>query len=232
MKFNIIRLLDFFFAAVALVFLLPVFIIVIPILKFTGEGEVFYRQPRIGLNSKKFNILKFATMKKDSPNMEGGTLTVEDDPRILPLGHFLRSSKINELPQIINILIGDMSIIGPRPLTEEIISYYNPKSRDEILSTRPGLSGIGSIIFRNEQEILSKANDRHNFYLEFIAPYKMTLETWYIQNKSIILYLKLIYLTAYAVLFKSSQLHWKLFSDLPKPPKQLYSDIGYLKNKS
>ena len=134
-----IRIFDFILSLIAIIFLLPIFILIIPILKFTGEGEVFYYQSRIGFKGKKFYIIKFATMKKDSPNLEGGMLTIDNDPRILPLGHFLRATKINELPQIFNILLGNMSIIGPRPLTEEIISYYDQESRDIILSSKPGL---------------------------------------------------------------------------------------------
>ena len=229
MKNRMIRAIDFFLALIAIIFLLPIFIIIIPILRFTGEGEVFYFQERYGLSGKKFNILKFATMKKDSPNLDGGMLTVENDPRILPIGHFLRASKINELPQIINILIGDMSIIGPRPLTEEIISYYDIESKLQILSTRPGLSGIGSIVFRNEQEILCGVTNRHDFYSNEIAPYKKKLEIWYVQNKSFFLNLKLILFTALAVLLKSSQLHWYFLKNLPIPPDAIKNQIGFPK---
>lgn len=220
-----IRCLDFCLAFLAILFLLPIFLIIIPVLRFTGEGEVFYRQERSGLNGIKFNILKFATMKKNSPSLEGGMLTVENDPRILPLGHFLRASKINELPQIINILIGDMSLIGPRPLTKEIISYYDNDSKMLILSTRPGLSGIGSIIFRNEQEILSSVGNRHDFYSKEIAPYKMKLEIWYVKNKNLSLNLKLILFTLLAVIFKSSKSHWKFLKNLPDKPDSLKNMI-------
>ena len=141
-----IRAIDFLLALIAIIFLLPIFIIIVPILRFTGEGEVFYFQERYGLSGKKFNILKFATMKKDSPNLDGGMLTVENDPRILPIGHFLRASKINELPQIINILIGDMSIIGPMSLTEEIISYYDIgiKAKNIVYQARPFWNWLNS----------------------------------------------------------------------------------------
>lgn len=222
-----IRIFDFILSLIAIIFLLPIFILIIPILKFTGEGEVFYYQSRIGFKGKKFYIIKFATMKKDSPNLEGGMLTIDNDPRILPLGHFLRATKINELPQIFNILLGNMSIIGPRPLTEEIISYYDQESRDIILSSKPGLSGIGSIIFRSEQEILSETDNIHKYYSEEIAPYKMELEKWYIYNKSLLLNIKLILVTINAVIFKASQLHWRIFNNLPNPPQSLKQKIGF-----
>ena len=122
-----------------------------------------------------------------------------------------------------------MSIIGPRPLTEEIISYYDLESKKQILSTRPGLSGIGSIVFRNEQEMLSDVTNRHQFYSNEIAPYKKDLEIWYVQNKSLFLNLKLILFTVSAVLIKSSKLHWKFLKNLPIPPDAIKSKIGYPK---
>jgi len=114
-----IRFFDVLFSTLFLIMLIPLFIIVIPILKFTGEGEIFFLQDRIGKDGKKFKLIKFATMLKDSPNMPLGTLTIKNDPRILPFGGILRKTKVNELPQFINVLLGDMSIIGPRPQTEQ-----------------------------------------------------------------------------------------------------------------
>ena len=220
-----IRLFDFILSLFALIVLSPVFLIVIPILSLTGEGEIFYLQKRIGKNGKTFKIIKFVTMTKNSEFMEGGTITVENDPRILPIGHFLRASKINELPQIINILIGDMSIIGPRPLTEETISYYEENAKKIVLSVKPGLSGIGSIIFRNEQELLEKTEDRHKFYSEYIAPYKLELELWYVEKRSLVLNFLLILLTISAVLIKGSQFHWRIFKTLPEPPLELKKNL-------
>lgn len=222
-----IRLFDFILSLFALIMLSPVFLIVIPILSLTGEGEIFYLQKRIGKNGKTFKIIKFVTMTKNSEFMEGGTITVENDPRILPIGHFLRSSKINELPQIINILIGDMSIIGPRPLTEETISYYEENAKKIVLSVKPGLSGIGSIIFRDEQELLERTEDRHKFYSEYIAPYKLELELWYVEKRTLTLNFLLIFLTLTAVLIKGSQYHWRFFKSLPEPPLKLKKTLQY-----
>ncbi|MBK7636813.1 MAG: sugar transferase [Saprospiraceae bacterium] len=125
-------------------------------LKMTGEGEVFYFQKRIGKNSKYFDIWKFATMLKNSPNMGTGMITVRNDPRLTPLGRFLRKTKINELPQIINVIKGDMSIVGPRPTVEKHANAYGDEIRDKIYSIKPGITGIGSILFRDEEAFLSR----------------------------------------------------------------------------
>ena len=113
------RLFDVLFSATALLILSPLFVPIVIILRLSGEGEVFFFQERIGKNGELFKLFKFATMLKDSPNLGTGTVTMKNDPRILPVGKFLRTSKINELPQLLNIFLGDMSIIGPRPLTPQ-----------------------------------------------------------------------------------------------------------------
>jgi lipopolysaccharide/colanic/teichoic acid biosynthesis glycosyltransferase len=119
-----IRLFDIFFSALAILVLFPFMIPVMIGLKLTGEHYIFYNQLRIGKNGKEFNLFKFATMLKNSPNLPGGILTQKDDPRILPMGKFLRKTKINELPQLINIFIGQMSIIGPRPQAKQHYDLY------------------------------------------------------------------------------------------------------------
>jgi lipopolysaccharide/colanic/teichoic acid biosynthesis glycosyltransferase len=215
-----IRFLDIFFSLIAIILLLPLLIVVILILKFSGEGEVFYLQPRIGKHGKIFNIFKFATMLKNSSSMSLGTITIQNDPRVLPLGKFLRKTKINELPQLVNILFGDMSIIGPRPQAQNSFNKFPKDIQKLIIKTTPGLSGIGSIIFRNEELLLNNASDSHYFYEKIIAPYKGNLEKWYIQNKTIYTYLLLIILTAWVIFFPRSKLPWKLFN-LPKPDEKL-----------
>ena len=121
------RLFDLILSFIALFFLFPFFLIISIILLFTGEGEVFYLQERIGFKNKKFKIIKFATMIKDSPNIGTGSITLRDDPRVLPIGKILRKTKINELPQIFNVIIGNMSIVGPRPQMERDLDKF-PKS--------------------------------------------------------------------------------------------------------
>ena len=222
MQERLIRFFDIFFSGLALIVLSPFLIPVMITLKLTGEHEVFYLQERIGKDGKPFKLIKFATMLKDSPNMGTGTVTVKDDPRILPFGKFLRKTKINELPQLINILKGDMSIIGPRPQTPRCFNAFPKKSQEAIKKVKPGLSGIGSVVFRNEEEILDDASiDRLKYYDEVIAPYKGELEEWFLQNRNLYTYFMLIFLTAWAVINPKTRLHFKVFKDLPRPPKEL-----------
>ena len=183
------RLLDITLSIVALAILLPLFIPIILILKFTAEGEVFYFQERIGLNNSRFQIWKFATMLKNSMNIGTGSITLQNDPRVTGIGKFLRKTKINELPQIINILKGDISIVGPRPLVTKTFSAYSEEVQSRIYNVKPGLTGIGSIIFRDEESLISaiKNEDPHDFYKRIIAPYKGKLEMWYQENKSFLL---------------------------------------------
>lgn len=197
----IIRANDILLSLLALIFLSPVLVLVIIILRLTGEGEIFYFQERIGKSSRSFKVFKFATMLKNSPNIGTGTLTIKDDPRVLPLGRFLRKSKINELPQLWNILIGDMSLIGPRPLTTDTYSLYSVEGQELISSVRPGLSGLASICFRNEENIITDMKDPKKYYVDVISPSKESLEIWYVKNFSIMLYYKLILATILAVIF-------------------------------
>lgn len=216
------RSIDLFISIFALAFLSPLFITVIIILKFTGEGEVFYLQKRLGFLNKKFNIIKFATMLKDSPNLGSGSLTLRGDPRVLPFGKFLRKSKINELPQIFNVIIGNMSIVGPRPQMQVDFDKFPIDKRNEIYKSQPGITGIGSIIFRDEEKWISDFDgDKHKFYKDKIAPYKAEVEIWYYQNRSVFIDLKLIFLTAWVIIFPNSNLVYKLFKSLPEKPSHL-----------
>ncbi len=216
-----IRMFDIMLALCALIVISPLFVTLIFILRFTGEGEVFYRQKRIGRQQKVFYVLKFATMLKDSPSMGLGTITVQNDPRILPLGHFLRKTKINELPQLLNVILGDMSLVGPRPLTVENFLLYSLDVQKGISNVRPGLSGIGSIIFRHEENLLAKAPDKKIFYSNIIAPYKGELEMWYVNNSSTITYFKIILVTIIVIVNPKSKLVDAYFCGLPALPKEL-----------
>ena len=193
------RLFDVIFSGIALIALIPIFLPLIVLLRFTGEGEIFFLQDRIGKQGKFFKLYKFATMLKNSPNIGTGTVTVHNDPRVLPLGNLLRKTKINELPQLVNIFKGDMSFIGPRPQTQRCFDAFPIKYQQEIIKVRPGLSGIGSIIFRNESEMINVNNNPENFYDEIIMPYKGSLEAWYVSNQNLWTYLCLIFLTAWVV---------------------------------
>lgn len=215
------RFFDIFFSIFALMVLIPIFFPLMLVLKLTGEGEVFFLQKRVGKDGNLFNLLKFATMLKNSPNIGTRTLTIKDDPRVLPLGKFLRKSKFNELPQLFNILKGDMSIIGPRPLTVETYNSYSESTKEILKKIKPGLSGIGSIIFRTEEELLNNRLNSLDFYNNIISQYKGLLEEWFFAKKSLSVYFILILITIWIVFFPSTKIVWKIFPDLPKPPKEL-----------
>jgi lipopolysaccharide/colanic/teichoic acid biosynthesis glycosyltransferase len=212
------RLLDIVVSLLALIILTPVLLPVVIILRFSAEGYVFYFQDRIGKYRVNFRIIKFATMLKDSPNLASGSITLSGDWRVTKPGKFLRKTKINELPQIINILKGDISLVGPRPLVTKTFSAYNEDVQSKIYNVKPGLTGIGSIIFRDEESIISAITDEdpHEFYKRVIAPYKGELEMWYQSNNSFFLDLQLIFMTAWVILVPTSKLYEKWFKDLPK----------------
>ncbi|AGA32469.1 Lipid carrier : UDP-N-acetylgalactosaminyltransferase [Thioalkalivibrio nitratireducens DSM 14787] len=218
------RFVDIVFSGLAVLVLLPVLLPIMLALRLTGEGEIFFRQQRIGKDGEPFGLLKFATMLKDSPNMGTGTVTVKDDPRILPVGRFLRKTKINELPQLFNILKGDMSIVGPRPQERRCFDAFAPEVQMQLIRVRPGLSGIGSIVFRDEESILGLVDDPVRFYDDVIAPYKGAVERWYIDHQTLRNYFLVIAVTAWVVLFPRSPIVWRVF-DLPAPPPELERNL-------
>jgi lipopolysaccharide/colanic/teichoic acid biosynthesis glycosyltransferase len=216
------RLLDIIFSLTALLFFLPFGVIIVIILRFTGEGEVFYTQSRIGRNGRQFGLLKFATMLKNSPNIGAGDITVKNDPRVLPVGQFLRKTKINEIPQLINILIGDMSVIGPRPQTPKNLEYFPPMEKEIILSMRPGLSGIGSIVFRDEEVIVASSGKTiEECYNELIGPYKAKLEVWYSGHQNMGTYFLLIMITVWVIVYPRSEIYRRIWPSLPPSPDEL-----------
>ncbi len=213
------RFFDVLLSFLAIFILSPILLPVAFILKFTGEGEIIYTQSRSGFGGKEFGLYKFATMLKNSPNIGAGEITLKSDPRVLPFGKFLRKTKINEIPQLFNILVGDMSVVGPRPMVMSTYLKYPSHARSQIDSVRPGLTGIGSIIFRDEEEYLSDRDDPLKFYENYIIPYKSDLEIWFIKNNSFWLYVKIIFITAWVVFFPNSKIHKKVFNDLPQMPE-------------
>ncbi|MCF1752602.1 sugar transferase [Mariniradius sp. RY-2] len=197
----------------------PIMIPLMTLLRLTGEGKVFYVQQRIGKGGQPFGLIKFATMLENSANLPGGDVTMGNDPRVLPVGRVLRKTKINELPQLINIFKGDISLVGPRPLTTKTFAFYPKEVQNQIKDLTPGLTGIGSIVFRDEEKILASSPKPHlQCYAEDIAPYKGKLEVWYKNNQSLGLDLKLIFVTAWVVLFPDSNIYEKLFKGLPENP--------------
>lgn len=227
LRFFMERFFDILFSSLALFILSPMLIPIAVILKLTGEGEIFFLQERVGKDGISFKLFKFATMLKDSPNIGTGTVTMKSDPRVLPVGKFLRKTKINELPQLLNILLGDMSLIGPRPLTIQTFSSYPSVTRKIINQVRPGLSGIGSIIFRGEEDIMHGSSASVDFYDNVIAPYKGSIEEWFVLNKSLYIYFVAIFVTAWAVLNPRTKIAWKVFKGLPKPPNELMKALNY-----
>jgi len=213
------RFFDFTFSLIALLILSPLLIPIVIGLKLTGEGYVWYFQERVGKDNGLFDIWKFATMLKDSVNMAGGLITTKKDPRITPMGGFLRTSKINELPQLINILKGDMSIVGPRPVMQKSFAAYPDDVKKVIYNVRPGLTGIGSIIFRDEESLITEVRDAGgdtwDFYKNKIYPFKGKVEQWYQANQSFMTDLKIIIVTAWVILFPKSNIVYSWFPDLP-----------------
>lgn len=208
------RVTDVCVAGTILIFFSPMWVVLMIILRLTGEGEIFFKQKRIGYNNKEFLIWKFATMLKDSPS--SGTITAENDTRILPLGRFLRKTKMNELPQLLNVLTGEMSIVGPRPLTKEAFNLYPEELKPFVYQSKVGITGVGSIIFRNEEQILANSGKEvRQCYEEDIMPVKGALEVWYNQNISFMTDAKIIILTAITIIKSDNALHVRWFKDIP-----------------
>jgi lipopolysaccharide/colanic/teichoic acid biosynthesis glycosyltransferase len=211
------RFFDILISLLVLVILLPFLLPIALILRLTGEGYVFYYQRRIGYHNQYFDIIKFATMLKNSPNMGTGSITLRNDPRLLPMGKFLRKSKINELPQIINVLKGDMSIVGPRPLVDKTFNAYPEQIRCKVYDSKPGITGIGSVVFRDEEKLISESGmPPHEFYEQIVAPYKGALEIWYNKNKGFRVDCMIIVLTVLAIFMPQSNFTHKVFRDLPE----------------
>jgi lipopolysaccharide/colanic/teichoic acid biosynthesis glycosyltransferase len=216
------RFLDVLVSGAAIVVLTPLLAPVMLALRLTGEGEVFYKQKRIGYRNTSFGIWKFATMLKDSPNLGTGSLTVRGDPRVTPVGRSLRATKVNELPQLINVFTGDMSFVGPRPQVQVDYDGYPQHVRERIYDVRPGVTGIGSIVFRDEERLLSRPGiDPRAFYRDEIAPFKGELEMWYLDHRSLWLDARLAALTVWVVLRPTSDVVYRTFSDLPARPAWL-----------
>lgn len=216
------RIIDLILALIALIVLFPFLLPISLLLMVTGEKEVFYLQNRVGFKNQYFKIWKYATMLKNSSNMGTGSLTIRNDPRVTPIGKFLRKTKINEFPQIINVLIGNMAIVGARPQMEVDFLKFSEDVQKVIYNTKPGITGIGSIIFRDEEKWITNAGgDPHVFYKEHIAPYKGELEIWYQKNINFVTDIKLVFCTAWVIIFSESQIPFKIFKGLPTKPNEL-----------
>lgn len=192
------RLLDIFSSALVLLLLLPLWLIIALAIVLESRGGVFYRQIRVGKDNKDFYLYKFRTMRTGSD--QKGLLTVgERDSRITRVGYFLRKYKIDEFPQLLNVLKGDMSIVGPRPEVRKYVDMYTPEQM-RVLSVRPGLTDIASIQYVHENELLAASDDPEKTYIEEVMPAKLALNLQYIDNQSVLGDIKLIWKTFVAIL--------------------------------
>ena len=176
------RVFDFSLAAIGLIVLSPLLTTVALAVRVGSPGPIFYRGPRVGINGQRFNILKFRTMVANA-EASGGSTTPVDDPRVTAVGRFLRGNKLDELPQLWNILIGEMSFVGPRPQVQWAVDLYTPEER-LVLSVRPGITDYASLRFANEGEILKGSKDPDRDYMEKIHPEKMRLSLEYVRSRS------------------------------------------------
>jgi lipopolysaccharide/colanic/teichoic acid biosynthesis glycosyltransferase len=228
------RLFDFLLSGIALLLLSPVLMTVIVILKLTGEHEVFYVQERVGFRGKIIYLTKFVTMMKNSPNMGTQDITIKDDPRVLPFGKFLRKSKLNEVPQLWDVFVGTLSLVGWRPLMPKGFADYPQWVQEKILRVKPGLTGIGSLVFRDEEAIIARAQeegrDLRQCYREDIMPFKGELESWYVDHASMWTDLKIVVATAIAVLRPRWRGFWGWFAGIPKPKSPILIEVLGMEN--
>lgn len=209
-------------AAVMLVLVSPLFLSIMLVLGITGERQVFYRQKRVGAGFRPFYIFKFATMIKNSSRLGTGDIVLRDDFRVTRTGRFLRKTKLNELPQLINVLTGDMSLVGPRPLMPESFKNYSPEVQKAIALSRPGITGIGSVIFRNEESMVASSGmNPRDYYNQYIYPYKGALEMWYRNRASIWTDICILLVTAWVIIFPKSAVYYRVFNSLPKGNAQI-----------
>lgn len=190
------RIIDIIVAVLGLLMLAPVLIVTSFLIKCSSPGPVLFKQERMGLNGKSFIIIKFRTMVVGTEK-SGRQITVYNDPGITKLGKYLRKYKIDELPQLYNVLIGEMSLVGPRPEVRRYVDMYSEKQL-EVLAVKPGITDYASIEFRNENEILALTDNPEQVYLEIIMPYKLKLSLRYINEMSLLTDLKIILLTLQA----------------------------------
>lgn len=197
-KLAVKRLFDIFASGLGLVVLAIPMLIISLIIKLDSEGEVLFKQERVGLNGVPFKIFKFRTMVADAPS-RGREITVGADSRITKVGNILRKAKLDELPQLINVFMGDMSLVGPRPEVPRYVAMYTPEQRS-VLKVRPGITDLASIEYRDESKVLAEASDPDKTYIEEIMPHKLKLNMEYIENLGLFYDIGLIFRTFFAIL--------------------------------
>ena len=210
------RIFDIIISIVLILLFSPIFIITTAILSVTGEREVLYLQKRIGYKNKSMTIYKFATMLKNSEELGDKDITTRNDFRITKFGKILRITKVNELPQLFNVLEGTMSIVGPRPLMEQGYNRYNKNTKKNIYNILPGITGIGSIYFRDEELVITNSQlTPDETSQRIIAPKKSALELWYQDNMSFTVDIVIIIITAISIFYPSNQILKKVFPTAP-----------------
>ncbi len=194
-----IRFLDSLFSLLGLILLFPIFLLIALFIKLSSSGPVFYKQLRVGLNGSEFNIYKFRSMRLNSDKL--GLITVGGrDLRVTQVGYYLRKYKLDELPQLINVLIGDMSLVGPRPEVRKYVDLYT-SSQLKVLSIKPGITDWASILYRNENLILEKSKDPEHDYINIILPDKISHNLIYIEKYNVIEYFKILFSTFWRIIF-------------------------------
>jgi lipopolysaccharide/colanic/teichoic acid biosynthesis glycosyltransferase len=190
-----LRVLDFVFSLLGLIILFPILFLIGIWVKLDSKGPIFYVQKRVGLKGVDFNLYKFRSMRLDSDKV--GLLTIGGrDPRITRSGYFIRKYKIDELPQLVNVLIGEMSLVGPRPEVRKYVDLYN-ESQQRVLWVRPGITDEASIAFKNENEILARSTNPEHVYINEIMPAKIELNKRFIEDPSVFNYFKIIFKTIF-----------------------------------
>lgn len=194
------RIFDIIASGCGLIVLSPIFIVIAIWVKLDSKGPVFYRQIRVGKDNKDFRLFKFRSMKIGADRQ--GLITVGGrDPRVTRSGYYIRKYKLDELPQLINVFIGDMSVVGPRPEVRKYVDLYTPEQM-RVLSVRPGITDLASIRYRNENELLEIVDDPETYYREVIMQDKLKINLEYVDNRSFLGDIKLIFATLYAVVAK------------------------------
>ena len=197
MKHILTRLLDIIFSAAALLILSPFFLVFALLVKLTSPGPVFFRQRRVGWKRREFSLIKFRSMKMRAEN-DGPAVTAGGDSRITKVGKFLRRTKLDELPELWNVLRGDMSLAGPRPEVPQYVKHYLPEW-ERVFSIRPGITDWATLQFRDEESVLKHAEDAEKAYVEVVVPIKMKLALEYVDNFSLWQYIKVLFLTVWGI---------------------------------
>ncbi len=176
---------DFSLALLGLVLTLPLWVLLAVAIRIDSPGGVFFAHERVGRYGRKFKVLKFRSMVRDAPKL-GAQVTAGHDPRITRVGRFLRATKLDELPQLWNVLKGEMSLVGPRPEVEKYVALYPEEARQTILSVRPGITGLTQIRYRHEERLLAEQPDPERFYREELLPKKIASDLEYVRTRSLL----------------------------------------------